>query len=73
MVWPVSMVLRVLAKENSPPCLHDHVTGNLEHDVKSEENGQTCLVLVRLEAEICRKPEEVGISDVGSIQERKQV
>lgn len=53
--------------------LHHHVTGNLEENVKGKEDGETCRVLRGREAQIRGETEQVGVTDVGTIQKGKQV
>ena len=69
----VSAVIRVGPTFHSPPSLHDHVTWDFEQDVETEKDGETSSILRRVQLEVLGKAEQVGVTNIGPIEERQQV
>jgi len=55
------------------PGLHDHVGGNLAEDVEDEEDGEASGILGRVDVDVGGQTEEVGVTNVGTVEERKKV
>jgi hypothetical protein len=55
------------------PGLHDHVGRDLTEDVEHEEDAEAGGVVGRVEVDVDGKAEQVGVTDVGTVQEREKV
>jgi hypothetical protein len=53
--------------------LHDHVGWYFKDNVEGKEDGEAGRVLVGVEFEVDRETEQVGISDVGTVEEGEEV